>query len=89
MAFWDNEPVGIIFFGGVKVNNLESGGTFSIGETNFQSLYSQAKNNVVSGQTFGDFGFNNLQPIASPLYDPDGSDTAIPVAFPSPLGLED
>jgi hypothetical protein len=46
------------------------------------------KNNITAGQIYGDFDYNNVQPIASPLYDPDGADTFMPMVM-SPLGLED
>ncbi|MBB6454011.1 hypothetical protein HNQ94_002462 [Salirhabdus euzebyi] len=88
MAFADNEPIGIVFFGGVKINQMETTANFAIGESLFQSLESQVKNNLIAGQTFGDFDFNNLQPVASPLYDPDGFDSFMPIAQSS-LGLED
>ncbi|MCM3164983.1 spore germination protein [Metabacillus litoralis] len=88
MVFGDNEPVGIIFFGGVKINQMETNAAFSVGESFYQSLESQVKNNLIAGQTFGDFDFNNFQPIASNVFDPDGVDTMMPIAQSS-LGLED
>lgn len=88
MVFGDNEPVGIIFFGGIKINQMETNAAFSVGESFYQSLESQVKNNLVAGQTFGDFDFNNFQPIASHIFDPDGVDTMMPIAQSS-LGLED
>lgn len=88
MAFGDNEPVGIVFLGGVKINQMESSSSFAVGEVFLQNLESQIKNNLVAGQTFGDFDFNNFQPIASHVYDPDGVDTVQPISQSS-LGLED
>ncbi len=88
MAFGDNEPVGIVFLGGIKINQMETNAAFAVGESFFQSLESQVKNNLVNGQTFGDFDFNNFQPIASNVFDPDGYDTIMPIAQAS-LGLED
>ncbi|WP_153736821.1 spore germination protein [Aquibacillus halophilus] len=88
MVYGDNEPIGIVFLGGIKINQMETNATFSVGESFFQSFESQVKNNLIAGQTFGDFDFNNLQPIASPLYDPDGYDSIMPIAQSS-LGLED
>lgn len=72
MAFGDNEPVSIVFFGGIKINQMETNAAFTVGESFFQSLESQVKNNLIAGQTFGDFGLYNFNNIASPLYDPDG-----------------
>ncbi|MFC4321537.1 spore germination protein [Litchfieldia salsa] len=88
MAFGDNEPVGIVFLGGIKVNQMETNASFAVGESFFQSLESQVKNNLIAGQIFGDFDFNNIQPIASHVYDPDGFDNIMPIAQSS-LGLED
>ncbi|QOR67406.1 spore germination protein [Cytobacillus suaedae] len=88
MAIGDFEPVGIVFLGGIKINQMETNAAFTVGESFFQSLDSQVKNNLISGQTFGDFVSNNFQPIASPVYDPDGSDNMMPIRQSS-LGLED
>ncbi|WP_456275196.1 spore germination protein [Bacillus sp. AK128] len=88
MVLGDNEPVSIVFFGGIKVNQMETNAAFSVGESFYQSLESQVKNNLIAGQTFGDFVFNNFNPIASPVYDPDGMDSFMPIAQSS-LGLED
>lgn len=82
-----SDPVGI-FIGGFKINAMENTSSISVGDVFYQNLDSQVKNNIASGQTYGDCNFNNLQPIASPIYDPDGIDTMMPVAM-SPLGLED
>jgi len=81
------DPVGI-FIGGFKINSMENTASLSVGDVFYQALDSQSKNNVVTGQVNGDCNFNNLQPIASPIYDPDGIDTMMPLAM-SPLGLED
>ncbi|RSK27535.1 hypothetical protein EJF36_11965 [Bacillus sp. HMF5848] len=88
MAIGDNEPIGIVFFGGIKINQMETNAAFAVGESLFQSFESQVKNNLITGQTFGDFHANNFQPIASPVYDPDGVDNVFPVTE-STLGLED
>ncbi|TXC85984.1 hypothetical protein FS935_18185 [Metabacillus litoralis] len=88
MVFGDNEPLGIVFFGGVKINQMETNAAFAVGESLFQSLESQVKNNLIAGQTFGDFDFNNFQPVASNVFDPDGVDMLMPIAQSS-LGLED
>jgi hypothetical protein len=86
MSFTD--PVGIIFFGGVKINALENTSSFNVGDFLLQSLNSQVKNNIVNGQIYGDFDYNLLNPVASPLYDPDGTDTFMPLVMSS-LGLDD
>lgn len=83
-----SEPTGVVFFGGFKINAMENTSSIGIGDVFYQSLDSQVKNNMIAGQTFGDFDVNNLQPVASPLYDPDGADTFMPMVM-SPLGLED
>lgn len=82
-----SDPVGI-FIGGFKINSMDNSSSLSVGDVFFQALASQSKNNMANGQTFGDCNFNNFQPIASPIYDPDGIDTMMPIAM-SPLGLED
>ncbi|MCI3919247.1 spore germination protein [Paenibacillus sp. TRM 82003] len=88
MAIGDNEPIGIVFLGGIKINQMETNAAFSVGEAMYQNFESQVKNNLMVGQTFGDFGVYNMQPIASPLYDPDGADAVMPIVQSS-LGLED
>lgn len=81
------EPFGIVF-GGFKINALENTASINIGENFLQALNSQVKNNLVTGQTFGDFDLINEQSIASPIYDPDVQDAIMPMIM-SPLGLED
>jgi hypothetical protein len=83
-----SEPVGIVFFGGVKINALENTASFNVGDVFLQSFDSQVKNNLNAGQIYGDFDWNNVQAIASPIYDPDGFDTIAPANM-KPLGLED
>ncbi|MFZ5986628.1 MAG: spore germination protein [Bacillota bacterium] len=82
-----NEPFGIIF-GGFKINAMENTSSIAIGEVFYQALDSQEKLNIIAGQTYGDYDINNIQPINSPIFDPDGIDTMVPVTM-SPLGLED
>lgn len=81
------EPFGIVF-GGFKINAMENTSSIGIGDVFYQALDSQVKNNAVAGQTYGDFDVINIQPIGSPIYDPDGVDTTMPMVM-SPLGLED
>jgi hypothetical protein len=88
MAIADNEPVGITFFGGIKINAMENTSTFNIGEGFFQGLNSVVKNNVIIGEIYGDFHSNYFQPLASNIYDPDGVDTPSPF-FSAAKGLED
>lgn len=82
------EPAGIVLFGGFKINTMANTSSIAIGDVFYQALDSQTKNNLIAGQTFGDFDVNNLQPVCSPIYDPDGTDTFMPMVM-SPLGLED
>jgi hypothetical protein len=86
MSFTD--PVGIVFFGGVKINALENTASFNVGDFLLQSFDSQVKNNVVNGEIYGDFAYNILTPVASPIFDPDVADTFKPAVM-SALGLED
>jgi hypothetical protein len=88
MAFGDNEPIGINFFGGIKINAQENTASFSIGETFYQALNSVVKNNVIVGEIYGDFHSNIYQPIASNIFDPDGADTVSPF-YSAAAGLED
>lgn len=87
MAF--SEPVGITIIGGVKINAIENTAIYAVGENSFQALNSVAKNNVISGQIYGDFDFNNLQPFAPTIIDPDGLDTNSPAVNTSGIGIED
>jgi hypothetical protein len=88
VAINENEPVGITILGGIKVTAMENTASFNFGENFLQSFDSQVKNNFINGNTFGDMTLMNLTSIASPVYDPDGVDTVMPVNM-SPLGLED
>ncbi|MFZ5986624.1 MAG: hypothetical protein ACOYWZ_05795 [Bacillota bacterium] len=81
------EPFGIVF-GGFKVNAMENTSSINVGETFLQALDSIVKNNLIAGQTYGDFDLINEQSIASPIYDSDLQDTVKPMIM-SPLGLED
>ena len=87
MALIEPGPIGIVI-GSIKINAMENTASFSVGDIFYQTMDSQVKNNIIVGQTFGDLDAYNMQPIASPIYDPDGIDTAMPMIM-SPLGLED
>ncbi|WP_186576656.1 hypothetical protein [Aquibacillus kalidii] len=66
---------------------MENTASIGIGDVYFQSLDSQVKNNLVAGQTYGDFDYNFIQPVGTPLFDPDGADTFMPMTT-SLLGLK-
>lgn len=84
---YDNEPMPINFFGGLSINNVDGNGTVQIGESLWQSITSNTKLNV-TGQVFGYNNYANIQPVGSPIIDPDGIDT--PSATSQiPYGLED
>jgi hypothetical protein len=88
MAVGDNEPIGINFFGGIKIIAQENTASFNVGQAFLQSLNSVVKNNVIVGEIYGDFHTNTFQPIASNVFDPDGLDTVSPF-YSFARGLED
>jgi hypothetical protein len=81
------EPIGVVV-GGFKINAMENTSTLAIGDVFLQNMDSQVKTNLINGQTYGDFVHNYMQPISSPIYDPDGADTSMPMIM-SARGLED
>lgn len=85
-----SEPIGITFFGGVKINAMENTATFNVGDIFLQGFDSINKTNLIN-QVFGDFDYIVQNPVASPVYDPDGVDineANYPTAQ-SIFGLED
>lgn len=76
-----------IFVGGFSVNNIDGNGSVNFGETVFQSAHAPAKLNF-NGQVYGQHNLVHVQPIYSPIIDPDTFDNNLPVG-PSPMGLED
>jgi hypothetical protein len=86
-----SEPIGITFFGGIKINAMENTASFNVGDIFLQGFDSINKANILAGQVFGDFDYTIFNPVASPIYDPDGVDvgeTNYPTAQ-SNFGLED
>jgi hypothetical protein len=89
LSIYDRQ--GIVILGGIKVNTLENTSSLNIGEITLTGLDSINKSNILAGQVFGDFDYSIFNPIASPLYDPDGVEIVennAPGAQPS-VGLED
>jgi hypothetical protein len=85
-----SEPIGITFFGGVKINAMENTASFNVGDIFLQGFDSINKSNLLN-QVFGDFDYNVQNPVASQIYDPDGVDIS-EANFPtaqSNFGLED
>jgi hypothetical protein len=85
-----SDPIGITFFGGIKVNGMENTSSFNVGDIFLQGFDSINKTNLIT-QVFGDFDYIVQNPVASPVYDPDGveiSEANYPTAQ-SNFGLED
>ncbi|QDP39655.1 spore germination protein [Radiobacillus deserti] len=83
---YENENYPIVV-GGVSVNNVDGNGSINFGETVFQSAHAPAKLNF-NGQVYGQNNIIHIQPMGSPIYDPDLFDNNLPVGA-SPMGLED
>jgi len=88
MAIGGYDPIGITFFGGIKINAQDNTSSFNIGDTFIQSPSSSMKNNMIQGQVFGDFHSNSYQAIGTCIYDSDALDGFNP-SNSAPVGLED
>ncbi|WP_102346180.1 hypothetical protein [Bacillus sp. Marseille-P3661] len=84
---FDSEPIGINIFGPFSCNNVDGNGSVTVGEAFVQTPYSQVKLNM-TGQVYGYYNYNLIQPIGSPIYDPDVQDSVMPISS-MPFGLED
>jgi hypothetical protein len=80
----DHFPIAI---GGLNVNNVNGNGSVNVGDTVFQSAHSNLKQNV-NGQVYGQGNLFSIQPLNSPILDPDVVDTPQSIAS-APMGLED
>ncbi|MTI79649.1 MAG: hypothetical protein FH758_02030 [Firmicutes bacterium] len=88
MAIAESEPIGVCIIGGIKLNAMENTASFNMGEIFLQAFDSQVKNNLINGQSYGDLHINNFGAFGSPVVDPDGIDTTMPMAM-APFGLDD
>jgi hypothetical protein len=86
MSYLGAEPMPI-FVGGLNINNTDGNSSITVGEANQQNINSLTKNNI-NGQVYGQSNVFTIQPINSPVVDPDGVDSFLPVSG-NPSGLED